>query len=1117
MVSTINRTNGAWDNLSMSEKADMMKVAVRNGITDLKTIREKYNEFAEGGYLDWKEKASKYKHLDIDNDSTYDYEGWYNENPQRAWDFLNDSPDAHFDDKYKTVYHPTFSTQSKYSGKKDAAHNPQGVIGGTWNKQGTVFTMSPDGYRGPVSMDERKWYLENAEDNGVQLREADGSLPIYDGIPWGGVLPNVTITGNRFARGGNLYAGTSTDDDLVDWIIREEGFNSKPEDIGDGKMTLGSGLTAKKWHDLYRKKGNKWSAADNRMAVAQEVADRRRWAEKNIPNWDTLPESSQKALLSYKYNYDFNAANSPKLFQALADSNLSEAARQMDATSKNAKFKKGLTDRRRREQEWFLKDVAVPQEPAISSGVLDGIREIPVSTSVANPFVTDAPIPEYVRPVMVPDESSYVKAHMQTPSEKRINNLRAFMQNLEDYDRMMSEYNVQNTPIYQFNAPYVVRSLGGNLFDGTSQPSQQMQINRGYWESQANRPTLEEELAEFRRQRALKVQKAIETLKSKEFKDNVEKTINKKTRANSTTSNDAIFNTTVSKNSHLGVRGEEGAKAHAAWEEEHPNLTAWGNVAGALPFAVASVPLGAGAIALGDALATTTTGQALTASLSPLYQAATGATIAGAPALAWADAGLTSAFGAHGISQAVEDGGISPMTALEVAPLGRLAKPVFREAATAVEDYRYPLGRPQVPDGYLTFKSQVRTKVGDVEIDNPNLLYHLDRGNGLGAFSDQGAYVENGFLFPGTPKDASANPYSWWNKGKPYSTSIKGQPMTRLMTATEDAPGMLHIRSQNYPIGQWNGKRGFVLNSEYVSPEGVNVSGSMYTLDPNYGWKRVSEEVPVAQWVKGGGVSASYLNGKPEIGMYFPDGKTFDTKAFARDLGAGIADARLFLGSEVKASSDAHNIELAKRVGFPRFTPYAKAQERASVYIKPELTADKSTLAGSIKKNTNNPALDKMTINILYDADKGGFHETLHRGNYGEEGFSFDPKTMDFMDYHQIQEDTRGLYKFKTDKLLVPRTSENAEWHDYMSRSAEAATNSMELGRRMGLEPGAPWPGKKKAMELFEKYSNSEDPKTKAFNVLNWKQKPRRVWDALTGRYFVLGAGTVSSTSLLNN
>ena len=106
--------------------------------------------------------------------------------------------------------------------------------------------------------------------------------------------------------------------------------------------------------------------------------------------------------------------------------------------------------------------------------------------------------------------------------------------------------------------------------------------------------------------------------------------------------------------------------------------------------------------------------------------------------------------------------------------------------------------------------------------------------------------------------------------------------------------------------------------------------------------------------------------------------------------------------------------------------------------------------------------------------------------------------------------------------MQPPRTKENAEWVDYLSglNGGEAATNAMEIGARMGLEPGAPWPGKQKAMELFEKYSISNDPKTNAFNALNWKQKPRRIWEALTGRYFVCGGGiaTAASTiSTLNN
>ena len=117
-------------------------------------------------------------------------------------------------------------------------------------------------------------------------------------------------SGRRFAEGGN----TSYEDKLIDFVIQEEGFLEEPEDIGDGKQTLGSGLTAKKWHDLYRQRGNKWSEEDNRMAVAEELSNRRRWAEKNVPNWDTLPEDSKNAMLSYKYNYDFNAGQKIKYF-----------------------------------------------------------------------------------------------------------------------------------------------------------------------------------------------------------------------------------------------------------------------------------------------------------------------------------------------------------------------------------------------------------------------------------------------------------------------------------------------------------------------------------------------------------------------------------------------------------------------------------------------------------------------------------------------------------------------------------------------------------------------------------------------------------------------------------
>lgn len=43
--------NPNWDNLSISDKAEMMKVAIANGITTLPEIRKTYNEFAKGGRM----------------------------------------------------------------------------------------------------------------------------------------------------------------------------------------------------------------------------------------------------------------------------------------------------------------------------------------------------------------------------------------------------------------------------------------------------------------------------------------------------------------------------------------------------------------------------------------------------------------------------------------------------------------------------------------------------------------------------------------------------------------------------------------------------------------------------------------------------------------------------------------------------------------------------------------------------------------------------------------------------------------------------------------------------------------------------------------------------------
>ena len=48
----------AWDRLSMREKAAMIKVGVQNGLLNLQDIRQKYNEFAEGGSKEEEEEVN---------------------------------------------------------------------------------------------------------------------------------------------------------------------------------------------------------------------------------------------------------------------------------------------------------------------------------------------------------------------------------------------------------------------------------------------------------------------------------------------------------------------------------------------------------------------------------------------------------------------------------------------------------------------------------------------------------------------------------------------------------------------------------------------------------------------------------------------------------------------------------------------------------------------------------------------------------------------------------------------------------------------------------------------------------------------------------------------------
>ncbi len=224
-----------WKDLTLKEKAEIMKMSVANGVTDINDIKAIYDNethnYQLGGYKQWKNAIAKYKHLDIDNDPTYDYEGFYNSDPVRAWNLLNEDPSAHFVDNFKTAQHPTFSKESDYSGKFHPIYNPQGIEGGAWGNRS--FTLSKDWQKGP-SLQDRISYLEDAEDEGVTLYGPNGELPvIYNNDVWGGVLPNVDVYNK--ALGGYLYknagplnkgkAQPKYQYGIIEQILRENGVN----------------------------------------------------------------------------------------------------------------------------------------------------------------------------------------------------------------------------------------------------------------------------------------------------------------------------------------------------------------------------------------------------------------------------------------------------------------------------------------------------------------------------------------------------------------------------------------------------------------------------------------------------------------------------------------------------------------------------------------------------------------------------------------------------------------------------------------------------------------------------------------------------------------------------
>lgn len=212
--------------------------------------------------------------------------------------------------------------------------------------------------------------------------------------------------------------------------------------------------------------------------------------------------------------------------------------------------------------------------------------------------------------------------------------------------------------------------------------------------------------------------------------------------------------------------------------------------------------------------------------------------------------------------------------------------------------------------------------------------------------------------------------------------------------------------------------------------------------------------------------------------------KTLSAEEIYKEWLLGKEDALKYLSSDTKKTTDKHNIELAKRKFGIDLKPFPWT-ERAK--IEPKLEFGNSTnmepnLGGDVKRPViSSPEQDVVRINLDHNINETAFHENLHRSYIGT---SMSKRSADF-------------YDWKTKKLLL------SDPGDYMSDSEEAAVNLLEIGRKYNLLE-APYPGKIEARRKLKEIIDIDPNSKSKLGVTRWEDKPKRVWDALQGKYLGL-------------
>lgn len=214
-------------------KKEMDKQAFKQRMQNLKSYRENnpgkgyiqfMEELAKAKSKEWKEDEDMTL-LQMLNDNTYNYKQMYEDNPDY------NIQEGHFKDTYKTVYHPTFSNESMYSGQK-SQYNPEGIIGGWWDYDNKIFHANPK-----QDLNYTQWYLDR-EDPGwkVQAYQDGGEVDEFQRKTRRDIMQESLVDGrpdyNKMFQNQNEYQK-----DFANYWYTERAKNPKYSDqIGGDKL-----------------------------------------------------------------------------------------------------------------------------------------------------------------------------------------------------------------------------------------------------------------------------------------------------------------------------------------------------------------------------------------------------------------------------------------------------------------------------------------------------------------------------------------------------------------------------------------------------------------------------------------------------------------------------------------------------------------------------------------------------------------------------------------------------------------------------------------------------------------------------------------------------------------